>query len=132
MKTKLLCLLIALMPISRISAQVLATVAGSIPDSIYQDIQWQKKQIAEKMQKSVISYFVVNAPGGKFGYFILIDGNLYLEQLSVPALGGNDGFTKREDAENTARLVIEKIKQGEMPPTISVENLKTLNVITDQ
>jgi hypothetical protein len=42
---------------------------------------------------------------------------------------GNEGFKTKADAEKVAKLVIDKIKRGEMPPTVSVEEMKKLQVI---
>jgi len=52
-----------------------------------------------------------------------------IHQTSVPALPGNEGFKTREAATKVALLVIEKIKKGEMPPTISIDEMKKLKVI---
>jgi hypothetical protein len=52
-----------------------------------------------------------------------------IHQLSIPAMPGNDGFKTKADATKVAQLVIDKIKKGEMPPTVSIEELKKLNVI---
>jgi len=42
---------------------------------------------------------------------------------------GNEGFTTKQDAEKVALLVMDKIRKGEMPPTVLVEELKKLKVI---
>jgi hypothetical protein len=36
---------------------------------------------------------------------------------------------QKEDENKVSLLVIEKIKRGEMPPTISIDEMKKLNVI---
>ena len=40
-----------------------------------------------------------------------------------------DGFKTKDAAEKVAQLVITKIRKGEMPPTVTTEELKALNVI---
>ena len=52
-----------------------------------------------------------------------------IHQTSAPALPGNKGFKTKADATKVALLVIEKIKKGEMPPTISIDEMKKLGVI---
>ena len=52
-----------------------------------------------------------------------------IHQTSAPALPSNEGFKTKDDATKVALLVIEKIKKGEMPPTISIDEMKKLNVI---
>ena len=52
-----------------------------------------------------------------------------IHQTSAPALPGNEGFKTKKDASKIALLVIDKIRKGEMPPTISIDEMKKLNVI---
>ena len=52
-----------------------------------------------------------------------------IHQTSAPAVSGNEGFKTKEDATKVALLVIEKIRKGEMPPTISIDEMKKLNVL---
>jgi len=79
--------------------------------------------------KTAFTYKIIDAPKDTFGYDVFGDGKLMIHQTSVPALPGNEGFKTKEDAARVALLVIKKIKKGEMPPTISVDEMKTLNVI---
>ena len=56
-------------------------------------------------------------------------GALVIHQPSRPAMPGNTGFATKEKAVTVANMVISKIKKGEMPPTISVEELKKAKAI---
>ena len=78
---------------------------------------------------ATLTYQIIDAPEHTYGYDVFGDGRLMIHQTSVPALPGNEGFKTKEDATKVALLVIEKIKKGEMPPTISIDEMKTLNVI---
>jgi len=99
-----------------------------ISDSTVQQLKKQKEELAKKMSAAQITYFINHVGGNKFGYSIFIDGQMYIEQKSIPAVEGNTGFDTAAEAEKIAKLVIEKIKQGEVPPTISVEDLKANGV----
>jgi len=44
-------------------------------------------------------------------------------------LPGNAGFSTKASAEKVATKVIEKIKNGENPPSITVEEMKQMGVI---
>jgi len=99
-----------------------------IPDSVMQEMLEQKKQVTEQMAKAKIEYFVINVPNDQFGYYIMIDGQMYIEQKNIPAVQGLNGFKTKEDAEKVAKRVIEKIKEGEMPPTIEMKDLEALGV----
>src|SRR5687768_17269168 len=99
------------------------SVTDTIPpvenDSIRASFEAQKKQIATDMATREITHMIITVPDNKFGYYIMIDGQLYIEQKTIPAIEGNIGFATKEDAEKVALKAIEKIKQGELPPTIS-------------
>jgi hypothetical protein len=84
-----------------------------------------KKQAA----KTQFQYFIIRADSTTYGYSIYADGNLYIYQPTVPAIGGNKGFTDTASAGKCAQLVIQKIKQGEIPPSLAVEELKQNNLI---
>ncbi len=72
---------------------------------------------------AALSVVVIDAPNGTFGYDILSDGKLLIHQPNIPGLPGNEGCRTREDAEKLAALVMDKIRKGEMPPTVSNEEL---------
>lgn len=76
-----------------------------------------------------LTYKIIDAPNNTFCYDVFADGKLMIHQTSVPGLPGNEGFKTKADAEKVAQLVIGKIKKGEMPPTISVEEMKKVNLI---
>ena len=84
---------------------------------------------ASAYAKTKLSYKVIDAPKHTYGYDVFADGRLMIHQTSVPALPGDEGFKTKEAATKVAVLVIEKIKKGEMPPTISTDEMKKLNAI---
>ncbi len=75
---------------------------------------------------------IISSPGGGYGYNIYHEKKLRIHQPSVPAMQGSHGFTTKADAEKIARKVIEKMKNGEALPAITIEELKELNVINDK
>jgi hypothetical protein len=44
-----------------------------------------------------------------------VNDNLFIHQASSPCLSGKQGFAKKEQAEKTAALIINKIEKGESP-----------------
>ena len=76
-----------------------------------------------------LTYLITDAPNGTFGYDILSDGKLIVRQLNIPGQPGNSGCATKADAERLAQLVIEKIRNGAMPPTVTREELKGLNIV---
>ena len=65
--------------------------------------------------------------GKGFGYRILHQKKLLIQQGSVPVLQGSQPFTSPEDAEKTADLVIDKLLKGE-DPRLSIADLERLKV----
>ncbi len=54
---------------------------------------------------------------------------LFIHQQSVPGLPGNEGFKTKEAASKVATLVVSKIQKGEMPPSITLDEMKKLKAI---
>jgi hypothetical protein len=71
-----------------------------------------------------LTYKIINTSSHTYGYDVYRNGKLFIHQPSIPALSGNDGFKTKQDAEKVAGLVINKIKKGEMPPTITIADLR--------
>ena len=76
-----------------------------------------------------LTYKVIDADSSTFGYEIYSNGKLMIDQNSIPAMPGNTGFKTKAKAEKVAKLVINKIKVGEIPPTVQIEELRKLKVI---
>ncbi|MBL7742953.1 MAG: DUF4907 domain-containing protein [Chitinophagaceae bacterium] len=64
-----------------------------------------------------------------WGYDILVDDSLFIRQESVPVITGKNGFSKKEYAEKTAELIINKMKRGEHPvvTTFELEHILSVN-----
>lgn len=77
-------------------------------------------------QNSTITTKVISAENNTFGYEILVDGSVLIHQPSIPGMPGNEGFKTKEVAQKVADFVAKKIKNNQMPPTISLEELKGL------
>jgi hypothetical protein len=101
---------------------------GKTPDTSSLDHSVQPNQVAARSDSSKFDYFIINVPPDEFGYYIMVDGKMYIEQKTIPALQGIHGFASKEDAEKIAKLVIEKMKKGEIPPQVTEEELRNLKV----
>lgn len=76
-----------------------------------------------------LTYNIIDAPNNTFCYDVFANGRLIIHQSSVPGLPGTEGFKTKEDAVKVAELVMYKIRKGEMPPTVTIEEMKELGVI---
>ncbi len=82
-----------------------------------------------KYANSKFEWKITDGVNNTHGYDIFADGSMILHQPSIPGMPGNDGFKTKIDAQNCAKYVITKIQKGEMPPTVTVEELKKIRVI---
>lgn len=79
--------------------------------------------------RSSYTYVIINSELNTFGYDILDRGHVLIHQPNVPGIPGNKGFTKKQDADKVARLVIKKINNNQMPPTVTQQDIKSLKII---
>ena len=71
------------------------------------------------------------SPDVGWGYQILNNDKLYINQPHIPAVAGIKGFSDENKAQITADFMIYKLNNGIFPPTISVEELDSLGVLND-
>ncbi len=64
-----------------------------------------------------------------FGYNILIYDAVYNHQPHIPAINGMRGFHTKEQARKAAELVVYKIKNNIMPPSLSPKELDSLGTL---
>ena len=84
---------------------------------------------AATFQKTRLEYKIIDAPNRTWSYDIFSNGKLMIHQPNKPGMPGNEGFKSKLDAEKVAKMVISKIKRGEMPPTVSQEEMKKLKAL---
>ena len=56
-----------------------------------------------------------------WGYDILVNDKLFIHQESIPAVHGKTGFPEKKQAEQTVRLIINKMERGELPTVTTFE-----------
>lgn len=77
---------------------------------------------------SNITFKIIDSKEKTWGYQIFVEGSMMINQPNKPGLPGNAGFKTQEQAQKVAELVISKIKKGQMPPTVTIDELKELGV----
>ena len=103
----------------------------------------KKKQKAEEkvtIQKSqeesggtdevVLTFAIVGSENIGYGYTIMADNRMIINQPTIPGQPGNKGFDTKEKAGKVAQLVIDKIKNNQMPPSVSKAELDSLHVLS--
>ena len=86
------------------------------------------KSEAKPAVSSNVRYEITVSENG-YGYKIYMDEHLYISQPSIPGLPGTAGFENEADARKIAELAISKIKQGIIPPAITLKELETNGII---
>lgn len=79
--------------------------------------------------RGTFAYTVFESPDHTWGYDIYQGKQKVIHQPNIPGMAGNQGFASRKNALATARLAMTKIKRGEMPPTISIKELKQIKAL---
>lgn len=109
-----------------VTAQVQKMPTGLPPATEQKGVQFPS---GAAFTKSVITYTLLPGINQTWGYDILVDKRMMIHQPTLPGLPGNQGFKTRAAAISVARLVISKMKKGEMPPSVSIEEMKKLKAI---
>ena len=89
-------------------------------------------QDAAELNRSVetIEYTVETIENGpnNWGYQILNNGQVFINQPHIPAVPGKNGFTSEEQAIRVGKLVITKLESGALPPTVTKQELDSLEI----
>jgi len=97
----------------------------SADEGVGKEVKEQKNPYAN----AELTIKIIPSAKKTFGYDILLYGKPFVHQPSIPGLPGNEGFTTKEAAQTVADFVVKKIRNNEMPPTVTMENLKALGVL---
>lgn len=67
--------------------------------------------------------------GTGWGYKVYVGDDIYINQPFIPGIPGRHYFVTEDDAKNVAALVVKKIMQHHLPPTVSGNELRQLHII---
>lgn len=83
----------------------------------------------QKQKNATYQFIIIPSANNTWCYDIIKDKKIFIHQTSIPGLAGNEGFKTKSDAEKVARLVIKKLNIGEIPPSVTIIELKELKVL---
>ena len=75
------------------------------------------------------TYKVVSISENNWGYQLFQNGTMKINQTSIPAVQGIQGFDSQVKAERTAKHIISKLEKGIFPPTVDKKELDSLKVL---
>jgi hypothetical protein len=87
-----------------------------------------KSESSNQTAQDKLTFKIISAASKTWGYDIYSNGKKLIHQPNKPGVSGNKGFKTKKMAELVARKIIDKIRKGEMPPSISQEELDKLGV----
>lgn len=116
--------LLAVMLIIFIFAGVPETAIAANETIAKKEVKQQHNPYAD----AKITAKIIPSVNKTYGYDILVNGKTLVHQTGIPALPGNNGFTTKEKAKTVADFVVKKIRNNEMPPTVTIEDLKKMGV----
>ena len=111
---------------------ILTATAEDLP-AVKQEVKKESKPEVKAQTNpyanAKITTRIISAANKTFGYDILLYGKTLVHQPNIPGLPGNEGFTTKERAQTVADFVVQKIRNNEMPPTVTIEDLHKLSVL---
>jgi hypothetical protein len=111
---------------------MLFIVAGLPGTSISADEAADKKELKEQKNpyaNAELTIKIIPSANNTFGYDILLYGRPLVHQPNIPGLPGNEGFSTKERGQTVAEFVVKKIRNNEMPPTVTIEDLNNMGVL---
>lgn len=81
-----------------------------------------------RYQNALITASLFPARQRTWGYAIYVNHVLLVHQPTIPCYPGQTGFLTSKDARAVAALVITKIRNGQLPPTVTREELRALGI----
>ena len=82
-----------------------------------------------KVKDPEFTLITVEYPTIGWGYKILKDGKLAIDQKHIPVIQGYRSFSSKEKAEKTGNFIVQKMKNGIFPPTLTEQELDSLEVL---
>ena len=123
-------------PVSLVVLFMLFIMAGLPGTSISADEDAGKQEVKKEVNQqknpyanAQITIKIIPSVKKTFGYDILLQGKPLVHQPNIPGLPGNEGFTTKERARKVAEFVVKKIRNNEMPPMVTIDNLNNMGVL---
>ncbi|KAA1268064.1 DUF4907 domain-containing protein [Leptospira interrogans] len=91
-----------------------------LPKSEKADVQSVDQTSLKNAKFQIKTY---RSDSGGYGYDIFVNTARMIHQPHIPGLKGVKGFDLESQAEQTANLVINKLRSGIMPPTITEQEI---------
>ena len=109
--------------------EVKSTIVNETDPETRPSATMEEKIEVENVKKSPYEVKTVQNSLG-WGYEVWKDGALIINQTHIPAIQGLRAFVSQEQAQKAADIIKNKLDQGVFPPTISIDELRSIGVDT--
>ena len=90
------------------------------------------KETESKSETSLLSSKIIFKEDIGWGYQIFEGNKMVINQEHIPAVQGMHGFNTKEHAEIAADFVLNKIKNGLFPPTLTPDELDSMGIYSEK
>ena len=80
------------------------------------------------LSPSPYTYTIIPAADHTWCYDVYQNGRVFIHQTSIPGQPGNLGFARKKDAEKIAALVVFKLENHVLPPTVTRQEMDSLHI----
>lgn len=88
-----------------------------------------KKSVETNDVGNAISYKIIFTENEGWGYQIFEGSTMLINQIHIPVIQGLHSFSSKENATRTAEYIMQEVKTGNFPPTLTKEILDSLDVL---
>ena len=130
-RTVFLVALFSLLVFMGVPSELISADQNQVKEEVKQTLKQETNKPENPYATAKISIKIIPAIHKTYGYDILVSGKPLIHQPSIPGLPGNEGFKTKKKAQEVAEFVVKKIRKNEMPPTVTVEDLKRMKVLNE-
>lgn len=115
-----------------IAILIISVSCGEKSPSEHEEVNQHIDSSAQPISKAKgpeFTVITVEYPNVGWGYQILQDGKLAIDQKHIPVIQGYRSFSSKEKAEKTGNFIVQKMKKGIFPPTLTEQELDSLEVL---
>jgi hypothetical protein len=121
--TQCICILGWVVLLSSCGTEVSETVNLDLPNNL------NPVEAEQPKAEPVFGVQVFPNDTSGWGYDITIDGKPSIHQPHIPAISGNIAFASKSDALQVGQLMVKKIVNGEMPPSVTPAEMDSLGIV---
>ncbi|MFK8039264.1 MAG: DUF4907 domain-containing protein [Crocinitomicaceae bacterium] len=122
---RIICLLLLLIIFTNCDSDTSSTLDSSINENP------SKEEVVKPSQNNSEGYSFETFKDIEtgWGYKILENGNMMINQPHIPSIQGNKGFSSQFKAAVAAQFIIEKLNKNIFPPSFSIDELDSLGLL---